>query len=113
MNSIDKFLEKEYLRLVEQTGVELPKDNCYCGTPIMPKWLKCCLSHKFNASCKIHDIYYVSLIIDNEDADVIFLDHMRMQAGDSLSWKAVAYIMFIQVRVFQFLKRDFISFFKS
>jgi hypothetical protein len=113
MNSIDEFLEKEYQSLVKKTGEELPEDTCYCGQDWMPKFIRCLLSHKFNASCKVHDIYYMTSCIDNEDADVIFLDHMLMQAGESLVWRSVAYLMFIKVRVFQFFNRDFFSSFKT
>ena len=112
-NTIDEFLEREYQELVKSTGTTLPSDDCYCGVPFMPRWVRCSMSHKFNASCKIHDLYYVTGSIDNEDADVIFLDHMLMQAGESLAWRTVAHFMFLQVRVFQFFKRDFFSSFDS
>lgn len=108
-----EFLDQEYLRLSKETGVELPESSCYCGVDWMPKWFREMLSDKFNKSCKVHDVYYESGLIDNEDADFIFLEHMYMQAGSSLYWKCVAYMMFLNVRVFQFFARDFISSFKD
>lgn len=113
MMSVDKFLDQEYLRLSKETGVELPKCSCYCGVSWMPKWFRAMLSDKFNKSCKIHDVYYESGLIDNEDADFIFLEHMYMQAESSLYWKCVAYMMFLNARVFQFFAKDFIPFFKD
>ena len=109
MRSVDKFLDGEYKRLSKETGVKLPDCDCYCGVDWMPKWFRVLLSEKFNKSCKIHDVYYGSELIDNEDADFIFLEHMYMQAGNSLYWKCVAYMMFLNVRVFQFFAKDFIS----
>ena len=111
--TVDEFLDQEYVSLVEKTGISLPECDCYCGVPWMPHWFRSMLSVKFNKSCKIHDIYYISKHIDNEDADQIFLDHMFMQAGNSLYWKCVAYMMFLNVRIFQFFLRDFIPFFKD
>jgi|GEM_PF-1937008 len=113
MEKVDTFLDQEYKRLSKETGIKLPDCECYCGVSWMPKWFRVILSEKFNKSCKVHDVYYASSLIDNEDADFIFLEHMYMQAGGSLYWKCVAYMMFLNVRVFQFFARDFISFFKE
>jgi hypothetical protein len=109
----DTFLDQEFERLVKETGVVLPECDCYCGTPWMPRWFRVALSEKFNRSCKIHDIHYTVFDIDNEDADQVFLDHMYMQAGNSVYWKCVAYMMFLSVRVFQFFLKDFIPYFKD
>lgn len=109
----DEFLDQEYTILIEKTGVTLPDCDCYCGVPWMPHWFRVIISEKFNKSCKIHDIHYIAFDIDNEDADQIFLDHMFLQAGNSLYWKSVAYMMFLNVRIFQFFMRDFIPFFKD
>ena len=79
----------------------------------MPLWFRKLISVKFNKSCKIHDVYYVAHNIDNQDADLIFLEHMYLQAGDSLYWKCIAYGMFLNVRIFQFFLRDFIPFYKD
>lgn len=79
----------------------------------MPYWFRNLISVKFNKSCKIHDLYYITGYIDNQDADQIFLEHMYLQAGGSLYWKCIAYVMYFNVRVFQFFQRDFVSFFKD
>ena len=113
MTNPGEFLDQEYKKLVKKTGVALPECDCYCGVPWMPHWFRVILSEKFNKSCKIHDIHYIAFDIDNEDADQIFLDHMFLQAGNSLYWKSVAYMMFLNVRIFQFFLRDFIPFFKD
>ena len=110
---VDTFLDQEFERLVKETGVVLPECDCYCGVSWMPYWFRVALSEKFNKSCKIHDIYYTAKHIDNQDADQIFLEHMFKQADSSLYWKCVAYMMFLNVRVFQFFAKDFISFFKD
>jgi hypothetical protein len=109
----DEFLDQEYARLSKKTGVELPECSCYCGVSWMPKWFREMLSEKFNKSCKIHDVYYESELVAKVDADFIFLEHMYKQAGCSLYWKCVAYTMFLNVRVFQFFAKDFISSFKD
>lgn len=111
--TVDEFLDHEYAKLVDVTGVSLPECDCYCGVSWMPQWFRSTLSVKFNRSCKIHDIYYESELIDKADADFIFLEHMYMQAGSSLYWKCVAYMMFLNVRIFQFFAKDFISSFKD
>ena len=111
--SVDEFLDEAYDKICKRTGITLPECECYCGTPWMPHWFRSLISVKFNKSCKIHDVYYASLIIDNEDADFIFLDHMKLQAGRSIYWKCVAYSMFLKVRVFQFFSRDFIPYLKD
>ena len=110
--NVDDFLDQELERLELVTGVLLPECECYCGTPMMPKWIRSVISVKFNKSCKIHDVYYESLIIDNEDADLIFLEHMKLQAGKSVYWKCIAYIMFLAVRIVQFFNRDFFNYHK-
>ena len=111
--TVDEFLDHEYAKLVDVTGVTLPECACYCGVDWMPHWFRSMISVKFNKSCMIHDIYYESKLIDNEDADQLFLDHMFMQAGNSTYWKCVAFMMFLNVRVFQFFAKDFIPFFKD
>ena len=111
--SPDDFLDNELSILLEKTGVTLPDCDCYCGTPIMPKWFREILSVKFNKSCKIHDVHYIAFDIDNEDADQLFLEHMYLQAGKSLYWKCVAFFMFFNVRVFQFFAKDFVLSFKD
>lgn len=110
---VDKYLDDELEKLVKETGVTLPECDCYCGVPFMPHWFRVLISVKFNKSCMIHDLYYITHHIDNEDADQIFLEHMYLQAGNSLYWKCIAYTMFLSVRVFQFFRRDFIPFFKD
>ena len=111
--NVDDFLDNELEKLKKETGVTLTECDCYCGVPWMPHWVRVILSEKFNKSCMIHDVYYIAHNIDNEDADQIFLDHMFLQAGNSLYWKSVAYMMFLNVRIFQFFLRDFIPFFKD
>jgi hypothetical protein len=111
--NVDEILDATYNKLSEKTGISLPECDCYCGTLIIPKWFRKALSVKFNKSCKIHDVYYESSIIDNQDADLIFLEHMRLQAGSSIYWKCIAYAMFLSVRVVQFFNRDFLNYYKG
>jgi hypothetical protein len=113
METADVFLDQEFERLSKKTGITLPDCKCYCGVEWMPRWFRVLLSEKFNKSCKIHDVYYESELISNIDADFIFLEHMYMQAGKSLYWKVIAYMMFLNVRVFQFFASGFVSFFKE
>lgn len=111
--NVDEFLDAELKKLEKETGASLPTCNCYCGVEWMPYWFRVLISEKFNKSCKIHDLYYITRHINNQDADQIFLEHMYLQAEDSLYWKCVAYFMFLNVRIFQFFAKDFIPFFKD
>ena len=71
----------------------------YCGPEYFPKFIRRFLSNKFNASCKIHDIDYVSGKYTRKEADKRFLINMKTQAKSNDLYKVYAYIYYICTRI--------------
>jgi len=71
----------------------------HCGPYWMPRWIRRILSSKFNASCKIHDLDYITTRFTRDEADARFQDHMNRQAKSSLKWRFIAFCYYIAVRV--------------
>ena len=71
----------------------------YCGPFWMPKFLRKLVSNKFNASCKIHDLDYVSDKFTQKESDDRFLAHMLKQAKGSVFWVLMAACFYTAVRL--------------
>ena len=107
---VDDELKAEIKRLGEETGIKLSDCKCHCGVnKFTPERLRKILSERFNLSCMIHDIHHGSKIVSYREADLIFLNNMKRQAGKNLFWKANAYIYFAAVSLYTIYKssRDY------
>lgn len=71
----------------------------YCGPYWMPSFLRRAISSKFNASCKIHDMDYMSKKYSRSEADLRFRDHVLRQAGNSRFWRVIGRIFYGMVRI--------------
>ena len=103
--NVNDLLRQQIKELEQKTGIVLSEEGCHCGVnKIMPLWLRKRLSTSFNLSCIIHDIHHNSKIIDYVDADLIFLNNMKKQAGKSFKLKIVAYVFFMFVSLYTVYK---------
>jgi len=75
------------------------KQKYYCGAWWVPKFIRKILSFKFNASCKIHDLDYISKDITREESDVKFLLNMIRQSNGSAFFEICATFFYIFVRI--------------
>ena len=75
------------------------KQKYYCGAWWVPKFIRKILSFKSNASCKIHDLDYISKDITREESDVKFLLNMIRQSNGSAFFEICATFFYIFVRI--------------
>lgn len=99
-------LRNEYRLISQQTGVKLPRAKYYCGKYSLPRWVRKLLSPRFNESCKIHDIHHVTEIVTHQEADRIFLENMKHQAGSNLYWKVMARVYYVAVCIYTYYKQN-------
>jgi len=75
------------------------KNQYHCGAWWTPKWVRRIISTRFNASCKVHDMDYLTTRFTREESDTRFLLHMIRQSKSSFFWEILATIFYIFVRL--------------
>ena len=80
-------------------SMDIEKNKYHCGAWWTPRWIRRIISVRFNASCKVHDMDYLTTRFTREESDTRFLLHMIRQAKSSVFWEIIATIFYLSVRM--------------